>query len=156
VTAQAFIDGVLAQLAVHDDAAAIPRVDVEDWLAMFVLHLPANERGRDPALLTLMGSFVVRAGLETLFATGAPDGAALEQALSAYVAKHPPAPALVEALQRASQTAAAQAAPALQQRSRAFFGDAPTAGVLGGGQRPAGSVAAGPMARFQMVVPKKP
>jgi hypothetical protein len=119
------------------------------WLVL-ILELPQDAVPEDlrPAFFQTLTSFGVT-GTES-----ASDVAA--KVATAYVQK-PISPRLVAAVDAWARVLLGDASrpAAEQQKLAAFLGTAKAGGVLGGGARPAGSTAAGPLARFSVNSPKK-
>lgn len=119
------------------------------WLVL-LLELPQDAVPEDlrPAFFRTLTSFGIT-GTES-----ARDLAA--KVAEAYVQK-PISPRLVAAVDAWARARLGDASRPLegQQNLAAFFGNSKAGGVLGGGVRPAGSTAAGPVARFAVNSPKK-
>lgn len=124
-------------------------VDVEDLLAVVILSFPPEERALDEESTLLLGRFAERAGVRGQLAPA--DAMA---AVEAYLVEHPLDPPLLEAATRVAREHLAEGGAAGDLLAR--FTAEKRAGVLGGGQRPAGTVPAGPLARFLVDVKKPP
>lgn len=126
------------------DGDAFAPEQIEDLLALALLAHPPEERGEpDERRTELLGRFFLRAGL------GAGASAAQVQAgVSAYFSANPPSQTLVEKMRdlvmELVETGALEESSAFAR----FMGNAP-GGVLDTGERPEGTIPAGPLAAFQ-------
>lgn len=130
--------------------AAFPRDDVEDFLAVLVLTRPAPQPPLDDDAALLVGRFAARAGIAR--GSSAADARA---GIDAYLAHKPLSEAVITAVHALARERAASATGTdVGDALARFAGETAPTGVLGGGgERPKGTVPAGPMARF--VVDKK-
>ena len=137
-----------------DDDLRFPRQAIEDVIALFVMSLPADERGADDNVALLLGRFAQRAGLDTT--AGYRE---VMDAVTRYTTEHPIDEAIIAGMGRIAQQVLSEGAPT-QAALQAFMGERSGPHVLGGGgiARPAGSTAASPFARFavQASVPARP
>ena len=117
------------------------RDDVEDLLALMILSNPPEQLDDDAA--ELVGRFATRAGLAP--GAGAED---VRAAIARYLKDKPPSEPLVAALHALARDHALDSdVGAAAQRFTGVLG--------GGGERPQGTVPAGPMARFLVDSKKK-
>lgn len=124
--------------------------DVEDFLA-FLLLLRPPAGGLDDAAAALLGRFASRAGVQP--GGGERDARA---AIDAWFVAHPVNADIVAAVHAiARETLGAGVSDDVGRALGAFAAAPLPTGVLGGGERPKGTVPAGPMARFQVAVPEK-
>lgn len=140
--------GAVAEVLVAADGS--PRVPPEvlaDALAWLLLGLAAGPGGEDlpPDAAAHLGAFAARAGID-----GTMDAAASRSAVERYFTDHPLPAALRTALEQAIRSMSVEGG-ALGKEMASVIGSQAARGVL---ERtappPSGTVAAGPMARFQV------
>lgn len=129
-----------------DGALKVPVEDVEHIIPWMLVNLPVDLASLDEDTLVRFAQTCDKAGvLPTM------DAAQIRSTLDAWYKLNPPSPAVVAALQEAWR-AVNEGGGAGAFSS--FSGEKRSTGVLGGGQRPAGTVP-GALARLAGITPKK-
>jgi hypothetical protein len=135
-----------------DDAGALAYSveDVEHILPWCLVNMPVEMGELDEATVALFVKTCEKAGVPL-------DGDAetVREGLAAYYAEHPPNRALSAALEAAWHEVNAEAG-AQKNPFAKFSGSQGPTGVLGGGERPQGTVPGGVLARLAGPPPKKP
>jgi len=137
----------------EDGAFRVPDEEVKDLLAMMLLAALAggDDAALSPGEEAILLDFGLRAGLQ-----GDEDAAAVQQAIAAYLAQRPFDPRLAQAAEQAARGLASEAGSArVGQAFVDFMGKAKKMEALEQSERPAGTIPAGPAARFQLNVPTK-
>jgi hypothetical protein len=119
---------------------SVARDNVEDFIAVLLIMKPPAHLDDDAA--ELLGRFALRAGI----ASGA-DAATAGAAIDAYLAQSPLSERVVAAMHALAREVVLGGSD-VDNALASFAKSAAPTGVLGGGERPAGTIAAGPMARF--------
>lgn len=127
-------------------ALKYPVEDVEHVIPWMLVNLPVDLGSLDEDTLVRFAQTCDRAGV-----TSTMDAAQIRATLDAWYQENPPAAAVVAAIQEAWRQVHEGTGPA---PFAGFLGEKRSSGVLGGGERPAGTVP-GAMARLAAITPKK-
>jgi hypothetical protein len=126
-----------------DGSRRFSNEDVAHFLPWVMVNLGADPAGLGDAAAALFVSACRAAGV-----VPADNAQQVSQKFDAHYRAFPPQPALLSAFEAAYRQVN-QGASMLESPFARLSGEKPSTGVLGGGgPRPAGTVAAGPMARF--------
>lgn len=123
--------------------------EVRHFLPWVLLNLDVDLGALDDGMVTLFA--------EACSAAGVKDGMdvdAITACFAAYYVEHPPRAELAAAFETVWKQVNADAAPDAKNPFARFSGAVPLTAPLAGAARPAGTIPAGPMARFQPVPPK--
>ena len=136
-----------------DDAGELlwPVQDVEHILPWCLVNMPVEMSELDEATVGLFVKTCAKAGV----ALDA-DADTVREGLAAYYAENPPNKQLAAALEGAWHEVNAAAGGADKNPFAKFSGSQGATGVLGGGERPQGTVPGGVLARLAAPPPKKP
>jgi len=116
-----------------------PREDLRHFLPWILVNMPVDFDALDDASVAIFAQTCAKAGIG--------DGDDVKDKLDAYYDENPPNPELVAALQAVWREVNADAAG--PNPFAKFAGGGGPVKVLDSGARPAGTIRAGPLARFQ-------
>lgn len=133
-----FLDG--------EGALKYPVADIEHVIPWMLVNLPVDLGALDENTLIRFAQTCDKAGV-----VPAMDAQQIRATLDAWYRDNPPSPEVVTALQEAWRRVNEVGGPA---PFATFLGDKRGTGVLGGGERPAGTVP-GALARLAAITPKK-
>lgn len=137
---------LLACFLDEDGALKYPVDDVEHVIPWMLVNLPVELGGLDERTLIGFAQTCDKAGV-----TPEMEAPQIRAQLDAWYHQHPPSHAVVSALQDAWRRIHEGEGPA---PFASFLGDKRSTGVLGGGERPQGTVP-GALARLAAITPKK-
>jgi hypothetical protein len=121
--------------------------DVRHALPALALWAGLDLETLSPGMQELIGEKMQEAGLDL---ANLPEGDQAIEAMAALYQEHPIAAGILTELERAFGAQAPEAG----RHAQALLGRAPTSGVLGGGERPAGTVPGGAMSRLAAFPPE--
>ncbi len=135
----------------NDDGSYVFSDDVvRHFLPWVLLNLEVDLGALDDGMVALFA--------EACSAAGVNDGMdvdAITACFAAYYVENPPDATLAAAFETVWKQVNADAAPEVKNPFARFSGAVPLTAPVAGAARPAGTIPAGPMARFQPVPPKK-
>lgn len=123
---------LLATFLDDEGALKYPVADVEHVVPWMLVNLPVDLAALDEDTLVKFAEASERAGV-----TDDMDADAIRATLDKFYQANPPSPAIVTALQEAWRRVNEGDGPGAFS---GFLGDKPASGVLGGGERPQGTV----------------
>lgn len=124
--------------------------EVRHFLPWVLLHLDVDLSALDDGMVALFA--------EACSAAGVKDGMDVDDITACFTAwyvEHPPRAELAAAFELVWKQVNADAAPETKNPFARFSGATPLTAPVAGAARPAGTIPAGPMARFQQVPPKQ-
>jgi hypothetical protein len=130
----------------------VPDEQVKDLMAFMILGAMAagDDRPLEPAEEATLLEFGMRVGI-----SGGETAEQVQQAIAAYVASQPLDESVARAAESAARGLAREGGKAVGEAFARFVDSSRKLQPLEQGARPAGTVAAGPAARFQLLVPAK-
>jgi hypothetical protein len=136
---------LLSLLQAQDESGALrySDEDLRHFLPLVFLTLADSERELPPAVLELLGLFAAQAGLD-----GAESPAERARAIEAYYERHPVHPELLRAFQEFVRKELSTLEPERARAFEGFLGAPRKSAPLESGERPEGTLRAGPLLRF--------